>query len=196
MPEDSAGDRADDSPAEASEPETAADAATEGPRHVVVMGVSGSGKSTVARQLAERLGWVFAEGDDFHPRANVAKMAAGFPLNDRDRAPWLATLADWVREKHGDGESTVMACSALKRRYRDVLRSGAPGTSFVHLVGDKGILLTRMSARAHFMPPELLESQLDALEQLDPDEEGVVVDVADAPGAIVTKVIDELGLRS
>lgn len=160
------------------------------------MGVSGSGKSTVAVQLAERLGWLFGEGDDFHPRANVEKMAAGFPLNDRDRAPWLAILADWVREKHGDGQCTVMACSALKRRYREVLRSGAPGTSFVHLVGDKGMLLTRMSARAHFMPPELLESQLDALEQLDPDEDGVVVDVADAPAAIVAKVIDELGLTT
>lgn len=169
---------------------------TGAPQHVVVMGVSGIGKTTVARRLADRLGWQFGEGDDFHPKENVDKMAAGLPLTDEDRMPWLRSLAGWSLEQHGAGQSTVLTCSALKRRYREILRSGVPGTVFVHLVGDKGLLLQRMRGREHFMPPELLESQLDDLQPLEGDEPGVVVEVAEAPEQIVDRAVAELGLRS
>ncbi len=148
------------------------------PVHVVVMGVSGCGKSTIARALHERLGWEFAEGDEYHPAANVAKMASGRPLMDEDRWPWLRTLADWTRERDERGESTILSCSSLKRSYRDLLRDGGAGTYFVHMHGDKGVLLERMESREHFMPPTLLESQLDTLELLEPDERGVLVDIA------------------
>jgi gluconokinase len=163
------------------------------PRHLVVMGVSGVGKTTVAKQLAVRLGYEFAEGDDFHPPANIAKMSAGTPLEDADRLPWLRRLADWVRARHRDGTSTVMTCSALRRRYRDVLREGAANTYFVHLVGDRGLLLERMAGRRHFMPPALLTSQFEALEPLGPDESGVAVEVTDPPEKIVQKVVAQLG---
>jgi gluconokinase len=164
------------------------------PRHLVVMGVAGVGKTTVAVQLARRLGYEFAEGDDFHPPENVEKMSAGVPLDDADRMPWLRALADWMRAKHEQGISTIMTCSALRRGYRDVLREGAPGTYFVHLVGDQALLLDRMAKREHFMPPALLQSQFDALEPLGPDEEGVVVEVTDPPERIVDKVVEGLGL--
>lgn len=163
--------------------------------HVVFMGVSGSGKSTIARAVQARLGWDFAEGDDFHPAANVEKMAAGHPLTDADRFPWLGTLAAWIREHDVEGRSTLMSCSALRRTYREVLRSGADDVRFVHLVGDKGLLLERMDARDHFMPPSLLESQLDTLEPLHPDEAGTTVDVADPAEAVAERVVAELGLE-
>lgn len=153
------------------------------------MGVSGSGKSAVARALAHRLGWPMVEGDDFHPQVNVEKMSAGFPLAVDDRLPWLELLAAWVAERHAAGESTVMACSALTRNLRDILRAAAPGTTFVHLVGDKGLLLTRMSAREHFMPITLLQSQLDTLQALGPDEDGIVVDVTPPVDQIVSTVL-------
>jgi gluconokinase len=167
---------------------------SQGPVHVVFMGVSGSGKSTAARAVQERLGWDFAEGDDFHPAENVAKMSAGHPLTDVDRMPWLGRLAAWIREHDTAGRPTLMSCSALRRTYRDVLRSGADDVVFVHLTGDKGLLLERMDAREHFMPPSLLESQLDTLEPLHPDERGLTVDVADPPDVVADRVIDELGL--
>jgi carbohydrate kinase (thermoresistant glucokinase family) len=157
------------------------------------MGVSGSGKTTVAKELAARLGYAFAEGDDFHPPANVQKMSAGVPLDDTDREPWLRGLATWVRERHDDGVSTVMTCSALRRRYRDVLRRGADTTFFVHLAVDRERLLQRMSGREHFMPASLLRSQLDALEPLQPDEDGVTVEVTDEPpDRVVQEVVDRL----
>lgn len=162
--------------------------------HLVIMGVSGSGKSTVALAIRERLGWAFAEGDDFHPQANVDKMAAGFPLNDADRRPWLEALAAWTREHDDAGRPTIVSCSALKRSYRDILRTGGEHTFFVHLVGDKGLLLQRMSSREHFMPPTLLESQLDTLEPLAPDEAGKVVDVANPPDRIARLVLAQLDL--
>lgn len=164
-------------------------------QHIVVMGVSGSGKSTVAQLLARRLGWTFAEGDDFHPPANRAKLTAGVPLDDEDRAPWLRRLTAWMRRQHAAGECTVMAASALKRRYRDVLRGAAPGVRFVHLIGDRELLLSRMRSREHFMPADLLGSQLEDLEHLDEDETGVRYDVADPPEAIAARAIKELGLR-
>lgn len=167
---------------------------TEPPWHLVVMGVSGSGKSTVARALEERLGWAFAEGDDFHPPANLAKMASGRPLVDEDRLPWLEDLTRWAAEHDARGEPTVMTCSALRYAYRDILRRGGPGTFFVHLVGDKHMLLGRMGTREHFMPPELLESQLDTLEPLRPDEAGMVLDVAEPLTSLTEQVLDRLDL--
>ncbi len=162
--------------------------------HLVFMGVAGSGKTTAARAVQDRLGWDFAEGDDFHPEANIAKMSAGHPLTDMDRFPWLGTLAAWIREHDAEGRSTLMSCSALRRTYREVLRSGAADVRFVHLTGDKGMLLERMSSRDHFMPPSLLESQLDTLEPLQEDEPGMTVDVAAPPEDIARLVVAELDL--
>lgn len=146
--------------------------------HLVFMGVSGSGKSTLARAVADRLGWEFAEGDDFHPAQNLVKMREGTPLTDADRWGWLESLADWTCERDARGEPTILTCSALRRTYRDVLRRGGEGTFFVHAAGDRHLILDRMNAREHFMPPSLLESQLDTLEPLEPDEEGMDVDPA------------------
>ncbi len=165
------------------------------PLHLVVMGVSGSGKSTVAKALHDTLGWAFAEGDAYHPAANIDKMAAGRPLVDEDRWPWLRTLADWTREHDARGEPTILACSALKRSYRDLLREGGEGTYFVHVHGDKGLLLGRMETReAHFMPTTLLESQLDTLEMLQPDEHGIVVDIANPVERSARMVLTQLDL--
>ncbi len=158
--------------------------------HLVVMGVSGTGKSTVAKALQERLGWPFAEGDDLHPAANVAKMAAGIPLEDADRWPWLDVITAWTSEQAAEGHSTIVTCSALRRAYRDRMRNAADGTVFVHLVGSPELLAERMGAReGHFMPASLLASQLDTLEPLEPDEPGIVVDVAGTTGAIVDEVL-------
>ena len=164
------------------------------PLHVVVMGVSGNGKSTVGAELHRRLGWELAEGDDFHPRANIEKMASGRPLVDEDRWPWLRALADWTAERDARGEPTVMSCSALRRSYRDVLREGGEGTYFVHLVGDKGLILERMAEREHFMKPAMLESQLDTLEELEPDERGTTLDIANPPERIARIVLAQLDL--
>lgn len=152
-------------------------AATPSHLHVVVMGVSGTGKSTVARALSTDLGLVMTDGDDHHPPANIAKMASGTPLDDADRAPWLATLARWTEERHAADEPTVLTCSALRRRYRDVLRGAVPEqTIFVHLTGSAEVLADRMAHRSHFMPPALLDSQLRTLEPLEEDEVGGTVD--------------------
>ena len=164
------------------------------PLHLVFMGVSGSGKSTAARAVQQQLGWEYAEGDDFHPPANVAKMREGTPLTDDDRWGWLESLAEWTAERDAKGEPTIIACSALRRAYRDVLRRGGEGTFFVHCTGDKHMILERMSAREHFMPPSLLESQLDILEPLEPDEQGMDVDPALAVDLIVAQVLDRIGL--
>lgn len=164
------------------------------PWHLVFMGVSGCGKSTAARAVQERLGWELAEGDDFHPPENVAKMSSGRPLTDTDRWGWLESLAAWTKERDERGTPTLMACSALRRSYRDVLRTGGEATFFVHLAGDKGLLLQRMGEREHFMPASLLESQLDTLEPLAADEEGVVVDAAHPPARIAALVLARLDL--
>lgn len=163
--------------------------------HLVVIGVAGTGKTTVAERLVERLGWPFAEADDFHPPANREKMAAGRPLTDQDRLPWLQALAAWAGERHAAGESTLSTCSALRRSYRDLLRTGAPGTTFAHLAGDKDLLMARMRGREHFFPPELLESQLDTLEPLEPDEDGITVDVAAPVGEVADEIVRYLEQR-
>jgi gluconokinase len=163
------------------------------PQHIVVMGVSGVGKTTVAERLADRLGHEFAEGDDFHPQANIDKMSAGVPLDDEDRMPWLRSLAAFTDERRRAGRATVLTCSALRRRYRDVLRQGVAETFFVHLVADRALLEERMGGREHFMPPALLQSQLDALERLGDDEPGTSVDVTDTPDRTVDTIIARLG---
>jgi gluconokinase len=140
------------------------------------MGVSGSGKSTVGGLLAERLGVVYAEADDFHPAANIAKMSAGHPLDDADRAPWLDVIAAWIAGRGARGG--VVSCSALRRRYRDRLREAAPGLFFLHLDGSPALIAARLSARElHFMPQGLLASQFEALEPLEPGEAGAVVPI-------------------
>lgn len=144
----------------------------------VVMGVAGSGKSTIGRALADALGAEFLEGDKFHPAANIAKMSRGEPLTDADRWPWLDRLADELARAKGEGRSAVLASSALKRAYRDRLRRGAPDLRLVYLKADKELIRERLKARkAHFMPPGLLDSQFAALEEPGPDESPVVIDV-------------------
>ncbi|MCJ1713740.1 gluconokinase [Curtobacterium sp. VKM Ac-2922] len=162
-------------------------------RVLVVMGVSGSGKSTVAAMVAERLGWDFAEGDAMHPPANVAKMQAGTPLDDDDRWPWLDVVAAWIRDHLASGTHGVVTCSALKRSYRDVLR--APGVVFVHVAGDGTLIEDRMSARSgHFMPTSLLASQLATLEPPQPDEAHVTIAADRTPEAECDEVVERLGL--
>jgi carbohydrate kinase (thermoresistant glucokinase family) len=165
------------------------------PQHVVVMGVSGCGKTTVGEKLAAALGWPFDEGDRYHPPANVAKMSAHVPLTDADRWPWLQALAELIARHERAGQSSVLACSSLKRSYRDLLRSGAPRVRFLHLAGDKAVLAERLAARTdHFFPADLLDSQYAALEPLQPDEDGVVVDVALKPDEQVRLGLAGLGL--
>lgn len=155
---------------------------------IVVMGVSGSGKTTVGRSLAERLGVPYAEGDDFHPAANREKMASGRPLTDENRWPWLRIIGKWITEHANTGG--VVTCSALKRAYRDLLREAAPDeVRFLHLAGDRELIATRIGARTgHFMPAKLLDSQFADLEPLGEDEPGVTVDVAMSPEEIVHRV--------
>lgn len=160
---------------------------------IVVMGVSGSGKSTVAAGLAERLGWEFAEGDDFHPKGNVEKMRSGQPLDDDDRWPWLRTLAAWIGEHEQAGTSVVVTCSALKRSYRDLLREGHPSVWFAHVTVDADLLRERVEKRTgHYMPSSLLESQLATLQPLEDDESGTGVSGAGTPAAVVDELLARL----
>ena len=157
---------------------------------VVVMGVSGSGKTTVGLLLAHQLGVPFADADEFHSEQAKAKMASGHPLDDNDRAPWLQRLADWLAE-HPDG--AVLACSALKRRYRDVLRSGAPELCLLHLAGDPAVVTERVGHRHnHYMPASLVSSQYATLEPLEPDEFGVALDFTIGPEQLVRQFLQEV----
>lgn len=161
---------------------------------LVVMGVSGVGKTTVAECLAARLGWKLAEGDEFHPSANIAKMSAGIPLDDKDRAPWLCALRDWISEQAEAGVSTIVACSALKRRYRDLLSEAHCRVRFIHLEAEAEDITARLSKRhGHYMPGSLLDSQFADLEPLGSDEDGVAVTVDQSPAALVERALANLG---
>jgi gluconokinase len=160
---------------------------------VVVMGVSGSGKSTIAAGLVQRLGWEFAEGDDFHPPENVEKMRAGIGLTDEDRWPWLRRLAEWIGEHERAGTSCIITCSALKRTYRDLLCDGHPSTWYVHVFADPDLIKDRMEHRSgHYMPVSLLDSQLATLEPLGDDEPGVRISGAGSPETVLEQVLSAL----
>jgi len=160
-------------------------------RHsLVVMGTAGAGKTLVGRQLAAALGTPFIEGDDFHPAANIAKMASGTPLTDDDRRGWLQSLADELRAARAAGSGAVLSCSALRRRYRDVLRSGDGTVRFVFLAVTPTLLHDRVAARAgHFMPVSLIESQLATLEPPDADEDAWTMDADGTPDSIVAAIL-------
>jgi gluconokinase len=165
------------------------------PCALIVMGVSGSGKSTVADALAKRLGWRYEDGDRFHPPGNVAKMSAGHPLTDEDRLPWLQAIAEEIDRVCGEGERAVIACSALKRAYRDILLHGRADVRFVFLKGTQDLIAGRLAARkGHFMPPDLLASQFRTLEPPAAGEHPITVSI-DAPvAAIVDDILHQLKL--
>lgn len=167
----------------------------ETPAAIVVMGVQGVGKSTIGRLLAERLALPYVDGDELHPPRNIELMAAGTPLQDSDREPWLHLVGDTLARHAGSG--VVVACSALKRRYRDVLRAHAPGLYVVEPWGPIELVAERIAARTHeYMPPSLLRSQYDTLEPLDDDEWGIRVSIEQSPVEIVDEVTQDLGDRS
>ncbi len=160
---------------------------------IVVMGVSGCGKTTVARLLAQRLGWRFAEADEFHSSANVAKMRGGVPLTDADRRPWLDAIAEYIDAARASRTPCVVTCSALKRRYRDVIVGSRPDVALVHLKGDRATIEQRMTDRAHhYMPVSLLASQFEALEDPAPDEDAIVEDIGRTPDEIAGDVLAKL----
>ncbi|KQT85545.1 gluconokinase [Aurantimonas sp. Leaf443] len=162
---------------------------------LVTMGPSGTGKTTTATGIAARLGWVFAEADDFHPRANIEKMSAGIPLTDEDRWPWLALIAGWIDEQAAAGRDCVITCSALKRRYRDVLRGSQARVRFVELCASPDLVEARLRARqGHYMPASLLASQFADFEPLEADEDGVEIGVDAAPPEVVARALAALGL--
>jgi gluconokinase len=165
------------------------------PQHLVIMGVSGSGKTTISTLLSEHLGWIAAEADEFHPEANIAKMSSGTPLTDEDRWPWLDSIRNWMDSQAGNGRSTIVTCSALKRTYRDILATALGEVHFVHLNGDTAVLQERMKTRSgHFMPASLLPSQLSTLEPLAGDEPGIVVDILKTPADIASDILTRLDL--
>jgi gluconokinase len=168
---------------------------------IVVMGVSGSGKTSVAEELTRQLGWEYIEGDDLHPEANVAKMAGGIPLDDEDRWPWLQRIAEVIGEHEAAAISVIVTCSALKRSYRDLLREGHPSVWFAHVQASPQVLADRLAhRRGHYMPPSLLDSQLATLEPLGDGEPGDVI-AGDGPlqqtvAALLTELKRERGLQS
>jgi len=158
---------------------------------LVVMGVSGSGKSTVAALIAARTGCAFADGDDFHPATSIARMAAGHPLDDVVRAPWLAAIAAWLAERAARDECAVVSCSALRRAYRDVLRGAGRDVRMVHLAGPRELVAQRLAARrGHFMPPDLLASQYATLEPLSADEPGITLDLTLPPTQLTDAILN------
>ncbi|MBM3647200.1 MAG: gluconokinase [Alphaproteobacteria bacterium] len=164
------------------------------PMIVVVMGVSGCGKTTVGELLAARLGWQYQEGDALHPPGNVAKMSSGTSLDDADRLPWLHKIAERIESWLRSGESGVVTCSALKRSYRDIVVGGRSGVALVHLKGPHHLIGSRMAARTgHFMPTTLLANQYAVLEEPTPDERAIVIDVAASPADIVAEIVRRLG---
>ena len=157
--------------------------------------MSGCGKTTIAAILASRLGWPFEEGDALHPQANIEKMAAGHPLTDADRWPWLAKVADWIDERLDAGENGLITCSALKRSYRDLINRRGSGLIFVFLAGSKETIAARLAARhGHFMRASLLESQFADLEEPAADEPAIRVDIGPPAAEIVEQIMEDFGL--
>ena len=160
---------------------------------LIVMGVSGSGKSTVGALLAGRLGWALIEGDDLHPQANIDKMAHGIPLDDADRGPWLAAIGRRMDQWRAEGSRGVLTCSALKRAYRDTLAGGRPEACFIYLKGDKALIAERLARRlGHFMPPDLLDSQFAALEEPAPEERVLTIPIGPSPKQLVQEIVERL----
>jgi gluconokinase len=163
---------------------------------IIVMGVSGSGKSTIGALLAGRLQWEYEDADWLHPAANVEKMHKGIPLTDDDRWPWLNAVAAWIDARRSSGEHGVVACSALKRRYRDILIGNRANVRLVYLKGDETLIARRIATRhEHFMPPSLLHSQFVALEEPGPDENPITVSIEPRPSLIVTQILSSLGAQ-
>jgi gluconokinase len=160
------------------------------PRAVLVMGVSGSGKSTLGKALADRLGWTFADADDYHPSANREKMSRGEALSDEDRQPWLERLHDVIEGHVLEDKPIVLACSALKEKYRDILVGDLEGVALVFLRGDAQLIAERMRQREHFMPVSLLETQLATLE---PPTNAIIVDIAQPVDTMLKQVVAQLG---
>jgi gluconokinase len=166
-------------------------------RVLILMGVSGCGKSTIAAILASRLQWPFEEGDALHPQANIEKLAAGHPLTDADRWPWLAKVADWVGERLDAGQNGLITCSALKRSYRDLINRRGSGVMFVFLAGSKETIAARLAARhGHFMQASLLDSQFADLEEPAPDEPAIRVDIGPPAAEIAEQIVEDLGLAA
>jgi carbohydrate kinase (thermoresistant glucokinase family) len=164
---------------------------------IVIMGVAGSGKTTVGALLAGRLGWPYAEADNFHPQSNVDKMAAGHPLTDEDRRPWLEAIGRWIDERGAQNEPGVVSCSGLKRAYRDMLRKDRPEVRTVFLKGSKELIMRRMVARhGHFMKAAMLDSQFADLEEPAADEDVLVISVEATPEEIVDQIIEDLHLSA
>jgi len=160
---------------------------------LLVMGVSGSGKSTVGARLAERLGWPYEDGDDLHPKRNIDTMRAGHPLTDADRKPWLDAIAARIDTVRAAGGRLVMGCSLLKRAYRDRVTGGRTDVRLVYLKGGRDLIAARIAGRkGHFMPPGLLDSQFATLEEPAPDEHAIAVSVAPSPPEIVDSIIEQL----
>ena len=171
-------------------------ASANNPHAVVVMGVSGSGKSTIAAMLAQRLHWVYEDADWFHPKSNIEKMHHGEPLNDEDRWPWLRGIAEWIDATRRAGGHGVVACSALKRVYRDILIGDRPDVRLVFLKGNRDLVARRIAARAdHFMPTTLLESQFAALQEPQADEHPITVSIVPHPRDIVEAIVTQLGVE-
>lgn len=166
---------------------------TSRPFAAIVMGPSGVGKTTTAKGVADRLGWQFAEGDEFHPKANIDKMSAGIPLDDEDREPWLRSIRDWISDKSDAGLNCVLTCSALKKRYRDILREARAEVLFIELDAPIDLVGERMAHRkGHYMPTSLLKSQFDTLEPLEAEEVGIVVSVQDTPENVIEDAVEAL----
>ena len=167
------------------------------PLVIVLMGVSGCGKSTVGVELSRRLGWPFRDADSFHPPGNIAKMSSGAPLTDEDRMPWLAAIADWIDERCDRGEPGIVSCSALKRAYRQRIIGARRRVRLVYLKGDRALIGRRLEARRHhFMPASLLESQFATLEEPRAGERPVIVSAAMSPRRVVATILERLGLES